>query len=510
MPDDFKSPSNDNLLLPMNPYPPAKLESNDDFLLQPSSSTNRNFRSKKRNRVMQSCVACHSQKRKCDRKRPCTRCTEHGIAGQCVYQLEDPAIRDGPEQDELLRLRSRVAELERTVRVLMQKPLSRRAAAALEAETDAILGTTSTRKRKVEKDRDADDRARKLLKCETQPLKDQFPEWAALPDPAFPSPVDSPFSPYAPTPSESHYPHHYIPYADFTPPGDVPTPPYSTFPTPSSDAGSPFKIPDPPARRFSDGSALATMLSHTTMASQTPESMAASSPASIAPPSIPGGAPAGDCGCGVNPIGNEVYTGLLDPLDAAYNMLCSLPDHQAPGPCALVHYVLNLKDQITMALGSNNATAVSAPLMQPPPPPGPPPMAVNPPTPAPPQQPSYITPAPSAHMTPASTSHVSPAAHLSPSVSEPGPSPHSSIATPPNYHLYSNHPHSQPFYHSDVPTVVGFNSLSSWASFSGSSSLLNQGTSPSSLSNFDGHKNPHPHIHNVNGSNVVVFDQAQQ
>ncbi|KIO19372.1 hypothetical protein M407DRAFT_82876, partial [Tulasnella calospora MUT 4182] len=115
--------------MPPIAFPPPKIESSDDaaFNLLPggddsesqaASGPNRNFRSKKRNRVMQSCVACHSQKRKCDRKRPCTRCTEHGIAGQCVYQLEDPAVRYGPDQDELFRLRGRVRELEHTVRVL--------------------------------------------------------------------------------------------------------------------------------------------------------------------------------------------------------------------------------------------------------------------------------------------------------------------------------------------------------------------------------------------------------
>lgn len=69
---DPSSDSRDPLLHSSMPYPPPKLETDDDYLLlsgepEPSSATstsNRNFRSKKRNRVMQSCVACHSQKRK--------------------------------------------------------------------------------------------------------------------------------------------------------------------------------------------------------------------------------------------------------------------------------------------------------------------------------------------------------------------------------------------------------------------------------------------------------------
>lgn len=268
----------------------------------------------------------------------------------CLSLTRSWSIRDGPEQDELYRLRSRVRELERTVRVLMQKPLSRRAAAALEAETDAILGTTSTRKRKVDKDKDGDDRATKMLKLNTHTSdRNTFPEWV-MPDASFPSPIDSPFSPYAPTPSEAHYSHHhYFQYAgDFTPPGDVPTPPYSTFPTPSSDAGSPFKVPEPPARRFSDGTSLANMLSHATMAA-TPESLAAGSPSaasvvSFAP--IAGVAPPNECCCGVNPIGNEVLASLSQQLEAAHGVISTLPDHQVGGACVTVLGIASLIDAI--------------------------------------------------------------------------------------------------------------------------------------------------------------------
>ena len=240
----------------------------------------------------------------------------------------------------------------------MQKPLSRRAAAALEAETDAILGTTSIRKRKVDKDKDGDDRARKMLKLHTHSSSsgDAMPEWL-LADASFPSPLDG-MSPFAPTPSESHFPHshhshsHYQYYpSDMTPPGDVPTPPYSTFPTPASDIGSPFKVPEPPARRFSDGTTLANMLSHASMAA-TPESLAAGSPATpgsisgVSFANIPGAAPPGECGCGVNPIGNEVLTDLQQQLEAAHGILASLPDHQVAGPCVTSLGIASLIDAI--------------------------------------------------------------------------------------------------------------------------------------------------------------------
>lgn len=180
------------------------------------------------------------------------------------------------------------------------------------------------------------------------------------------------------------------------------------------------------------------------------------------------------------------------------------------------------------ATGANQSTAVSAPPLQtpqqppPPPPNGPQPMTApaqgGPPAP-PPSVTSYMTPAPSSHMTPASSTHMSPLSHLSPAVSEPGPSPHSSIATPPNYGLYTvqqpTNSFPASFYHADVPTI-GFNSLSSWAAYGGSTAFLNAapGTTPSSLANFEGkahHYHPHQHQHhNSHGAgNIIIYDHAQ-
>lgn len=49
-------------------FPSPKLETADDFRLLPTESGSMlpkfNFRKQKRHRVMQSCVACHTQKRK--------------------------------------------------------------------------------------------------------------------------------------------------------------------------------------------------------------------------------------------------------------------------------------------------------------------------------------------------------------------------------------------------------------------------------------------------------------
>ncbi|KAI8978723.1 hypothetical protein BD414DRAFT_551492 [Trametes punicea] len=79
-------------------------------------------RKRRRNRTAQSCLNCHTSKRKCDRKRPCQRCIQLGLTGLCIYEVDDPALRDDPNVDETTRLRNRIAELESLVRELRGKP----------------------------------------------------------------------------------------------------------------------------------------------------------------------------------------------------------------------------------------------------------------------------------------------------------------------------------------------------------------------------------------------------
>ncbi|OAX43310.1 hypothetical protein K503DRAFT_708848 [Rhizopogon vinicolor AM-OR11-026] len=78
-------------------------------------------RKRRRNRTTQSCLNCHTSKRMCDRKRPCGRCTQLGLTGLCVYEVDDPSQRSDI-QDESSRLRKRVAELEGVIRELKNKP----------------------------------------------------------------------------------------------------------------------------------------------------------------------------------------------------------------------------------------------------------------------------------------------------------------------------------------------------------------------------------------------------
>ncbi|KAJ7099874.1 hypothetical protein C8R43DRAFT_854717, partial [Mycena crocata] len=69
----------------------------------------------RRNRTTQSCLSCHATKRMCDRKRPCSRCSQLGISGNCVYEVDDPN-RQSNEQDDGARLMNRIAELEEVIR----------------------------------------------------------------------------------------------------------------------------------------------------------------------------------------------------------------------------------------------------------------------------------------------------------------------------------------------------------------------------------------------------------
>ncbi|KAJ7158291.1 hypothetical protein C8R43DRAFT_995321 [Mycena crocata] len=76
-------------------------------------------RKRRRTRCTQSCMNCHATKRMCDRKRPCSRCSQLGLSGTCVYEVDDPS-RQGKQGD--VRLMGRIAELEGVIRELKQKP----------------------------------------------------------------------------------------------------------------------------------------------------------------------------------------------------------------------------------------------------------------------------------------------------------------------------------------------------------------------------------------------------
>ncbi|KAF8651964.1 hypothetical protein AX16_004607 [Volvariella volvacea WC 439] len=100
-------------------YPPLQLKGE---IMDLDFTIDTDHRKRRRNRTTQSCLNCHTSKRKCDRKRPCQRCIQLGLTGLCVYEIDDPALRDDPTIDEATKLRNRIAELESLVRELRGKP----------------------------------------------------------------------------------------------------------------------------------------------------------------------------------------------------------------------------------------------------------------------------------------------------------------------------------------------------------------------------------------------------
>ncbi|KAK0202128.1 hypothetical protein DFS33DRAFT_1489923 [Desarmillaria ectypa] len=103
----------------MDPFQPLQLKGE---VMDLEFTIDTDHRKRRRNRTTQSCLNCHTSKRKCDRKRPCQRCIQLGLTGLCVYEIDDPALRDDPSVDETTRLRNRIAELESLVRELRGKP----------------------------------------------------------------------------------------------------------------------------------------------------------------------------------------------------------------------------------------------------------------------------------------------------------------------------------------------------------------------------------------------------
>ncbi|KAE9389665.1 hypothetical protein BT96DRAFT_1003017 [Gymnopus androsaceus JB14] len=88
---------------------------------EPQPPTRGNDCKRRRNRPILSCLSCHTSKRMCDRKRPtCARCTEMGLTGHCVYEV-DESSQHLNTQDRCSRLRNRVAELEGEIEELKNK-----------------------------------------------------------------------------------------------------------------------------------------------------------------------------------------------------------------------------------------------------------------------------------------------------------------------------------------------------------------------------------------------------
>nr|XP_018262849.1 uncharacterized protein I303_04334 [Kwoniella dejecticola CBS 10117]OBR85007.1 hypothetical protein I303_04334 [Kwoniella dejecticola CBS 10117] len=116
-------------------------------------------RKRKRNRTIRSCVPCHNHKRRCDRKRPCGRCTALGLTGTCVYEIDEQRDMNDPDVIESERLRRRIAELEQVVRELRQKTPAR---APAQPSTSSNSATATTAVNSAE-DSAGEDKKRRVI-----------------------------------------------------------------------------------------------------------------------------------------------------------------------------------------------------------------------------------------------------------------------------------------------------------------------------------------------------------
>ncbi|KAF8664368.1 hypothetical protein AX16_000740 [Volvariella volvacea WC 439] len=194
-----------------------------------TAASDGDHRKRRRNRTTQSCLNCHTSKRMCDRKRPaCARCTQLGLTGLCVYEVDDPSQRSD-SQDENSRLLKRVAELEGVIRELKNKPHPRwvqaggngeefdkwhsRAQARASSSAPTDQGTASTSPPSPQSDKIEHGSQSPTTHC---PPKGQnvYPPSIALQSPASHSPYfggspQSTPSPSTMTPTEE-YPHPQV------------------------------------------------------------------------------------------------------------------------------------------------------------------------------------------------------------------------------------------------------------------------------------------------------------
>ncbi|KAJ4002099.1 hypothetical protein F5050DRAFT_1559457 [Lentinula boryana] len=165
---------------------------------KPQPALDGDHRKRSRNRCIRSCINCHASKRMCDRKRPaCARCTQLGLTGLCVYEVDDPNQRSNT-QDESSRLLERVAELEGVIRELKNKPHPRWISSACSEDSDDApnLAHSSGRSTKRSIQGASPSHAHREESCLplTPPFSTSSP---SSPSSAVTPPNDSPTSPHA-------------------------------------------------------------------------------------------------------------------------------------------------------------------------------------------------------------------------------------------------------------------------------------------------------------------------
>ncbi|KAI0789138.1 hypothetical protein C8Q75DRAFT_174060 [Abortiporus biennis] len=284
-------------------------------------------RRKRRNRMTQSCLNCHTSKRMCDRKRPCGRCTQLGLTGLCVYEVDDPNQRNDVS-DEQLRLQKRIAELESVIRELKNKPHPRW------VQPDGSRGDGNGQDPQL-----------------SQPGHDKAGATAnALGASSSSTPALTPSSSTSsPSPSNSASPLH-------TPPSPLCLTPIDTF---SSNYHIPSSLLSPPY--LPDSGNLGNIF----------DSLLGPDGTSLVDPYVMHShhhAVPGHCGCLQESVNYNVVLELSLRLRRAAEILRQSPKHNPIADCSL-HQCISLLDRLTSeALGNINtsySTSTSAAMCQP-------------------------------------------------------------------------------------------------------------------------------------------------
>ncbi|KAG1871425.1 hypothetical protein F4604DRAFT_1926159 [Suillus subluteus] len=193
-------------------------------------------RKRRRNRTTQSCLNCHTSKRMCDRKRPCGRCTQLGLTGLCIYEVDDPS-QQSEVQDEGSRLRHRVAELEGVIRELKNKPHPRWVQAGstpkveferwhTHSQSGSAVEQQQTEQQTKTKSTSSSSASPSRTTCSISSPRDEQHPSPQLPSPSHPRPALTFPKPSADLPNTSA---SYFPYfSNISSPLSTPSPPIMT------------------------------------------------------------------------------------------------------------------------------------------------------------------------------------------------------------------------------------------------------------------------------------------
>ncbi|KAJ7578153.1 hypothetical protein C8J56DRAFT_1112019 [Mycena floridula] len=299
-------------------------------------------RKRRRNRTTQSCLNCHTSKRKCDRKRPCQRCIQLGLTGLCVYEIDDPALRDDPTIDETTRLRNRIAELESLVRELRGKPHPRWAETNFrDGDPNEKWHSRATKcvpiaKRRalspelVENHTTSNGRGNAVLSTLLSPIKTEAP--------SEPAPQLYRFSP-SPAPSMRYHTFQTevrgSPGSQFEneqrPSYPVPNSNGSYHPAPSATSGSYNNGPGSAPSSYSDAGTNNYSLSGSDDGRSYSEHYSPSSPATAL-----------QCSCRTNAANGHAYSSLQQQLSSTMNSVRQYSHHPSGANCLLYRRMVEL------------------------------------------------------------------------------------------------------------------------------------------------------------------------